>query len=177
MVVTRVFPMKHRSVDPVQRLTAIVRGGLKPGWRRSDVKLLREYMRRVAQLEQKAQIHLSGLFFDPEELVKENVALLELERQSLEKVTRDIDHRFWRRLLQNYVLWASLVNRGNPAAVLEPDLFEPLIRMFERGAAFTLHHGEALFECGALPLQTWRSAALWQAIELSEDKLLQWDKQ
>jgi hypothetical protein len=57
-----------------------------------------------------------------------------------------------------------------------PDLFEPLMRMFERGAAFTLHHGEALFENYARPLQMWRSDALGPALEIDEDNLSRWDK-
>jgi hypothetical protein len=116
------------------------------------------------------------LFFDPVELPGADEAQMKQERQDLAKITKGIGHRLWARLLQNYVLRRTLVRARNSVAELEPDLFEPLMKMFERGAAFTLHHGEALFENHALPLQTWRSAALREPIEIEEDKLLQWDE-
>jgi hypothetical protein len=168
--------MNESSKDPIQRLTGVVRSGVKPGWRVSDAMLLNEYVRRLACLEQKVPIHVSGLFFDPVELPGANEEQLKQDRQDLSQITKGIGNRFWATLLQNYALWTVLVRAGNPIATLEPDLFEPLMRMFERGAAFTLHHGEALFENHAVPLQTWRNAASRQPIEIDEDKLLQWDK-
>ncbi len=168
--------MNTASTDPIQRIEKVVSNGLKLGRRRSDAMLLNEYMRRLSRLEQHTHIQVSGLFFDPLELSGASEVRLKQERLALATLTEAVGNRLWARLLQNYVLWTILVRQGNIVAAAEPDLFEPLMRMFERGSAFIQHHGEAQFEKHAVPLQTWRHSALRKPIEIDEDKLLQWDE-
>ena len=165
----------NSQLDPVRRIKAIVLKGLEPAQRRSDVMLLNEYLRRLARLEQESQISVSGPFFDPAELPNVRADHLQRQRRELAAVTGGIDRGIWTTLMENYSIWTDLVRDRHPVALLAPDLFKPLIRMFERGGTFSLHHAWAEFGCGGRPLTHWRQAALREPIEIEEESLSQWD--
>ena len=66
-----------------ERVMKIVTRGVALGERISDAILLREYLRRLSILEQRAGIQVSGVFFDPAELPEANVSELDVARQPL----------------------------------------------------------------------------------------------
>lgn len=166
--------MKTIRTQVIERLRAIANREIVIGRRQSSVILLREYMRRAASLESRAGVRLD-LFLSPEQLPHVDRIALSGIRESLRPITGQMKNVYAAKYLGDFALWSLLVDEGHPIARLEPELFEPLIKMIERGEIFRQHHGDAEFDCFATPMMNWRAEATKPPRDISDTALAEWD--
>ncbi|MEC0235048.1 hypothetical protein P4H71_11985 [Paenibacillus kribbensis] len=72
-----------------------------------------------------------------------------------------------------YLEWVSLVEEGKIISGEYQDIFEPLIKYFERGGTLRLDQGIYLdYGFGAFPIDNWRERySKLHAIDISDDNL------
>ncbi len=149
-------------IDEAAALAALERCR-KIEWRQDDTHadstfaLVSEYLRRAAVVAAALGGAAEWPFFDASALVTlpsvdSDTLLGPLEEKftefnvHLDKIpqgagTLRVDS-YGRSLCAWYIRWAALKNDLALAAQNLPDLYEPLIVMYERGGSFTRHHGE-----------------------------------
>lgn len=63
---------------------------------------------------------------------------------------KEIDFMLMKLLSIHYLRWCSLLDRGNLIALQFPDIYEPMIKLFERGGGqINTHHHELVGGFGA----------------------------
>lgn len=150
-------------VDPVDVKTTV-----------ADVLLIFEYFRRVAALAEDCPDWADGPFFDPEAVAQQGLRVDADLRRSLDQLgsRSDISNGRVRAISRDYVIWSGLADQGSFLARKHVNVFEPLLKLFERGHDFGFHHGELVLRGGqALPLGRWRASASRIALDMSDEAL------
>jgi hypothetical protein len=121
------------------------------------------YFLGVSEFYQKFGIDSASPFFSPTSLIaidgaKTAAAMAEVTKAA--ERSPPWESGFTRRLCESILEWNEGVDAGDRFASAYPDLFEPLLVMFEKGGDLGLHHGEVLIgRVAAIPLANWRSNA------------------
>jgi len=168
--------MYESFANAAEKIRVLCTLPVRLGWRISDGILLKEYVRRLARLEEDASVRVSSIFFNPEDLPRIDVAQLSSCREALRPLTVDLENAYVVKLLQNYVLWNVMGESGHWMVALQPDLFAPILKMVARGAVFMMHHGEAAFDGFSVPLLKWRELGQRQPFEIGDVALSVWDR-
>ncbi len=118
--------------------------------------LVREYLANVKRLADARGSWSGGPFFAPEELFgrglsAENQAILDDVLTWLTQPNADVA-----KACLDAVKWAGYADEGERLAVDHAGLFEPLLKLLERGIAFHVEQGEVLMKGASVPLGTWR---------------------
>lgn len=148
--------MSQSIDDTVSRVLALAPIDGRGDPSEPDVLLLRQYLGNVDALAGAVAAWNGGPFFDPRKVIGRDVT----PRHA--RIVNEVDGRLIRqdgyvkRQCIAAVLWAIYLDEGERLACEHEDLFEPLLRLFENGIGFTIHHGEILIGRFALPLSTWR---------------------
>jgi hypothetical protein len=148
--------MTPTSENIRRRIEGIVQRGARPGARPSDEVLFREYARRVALLEAMDGVDLVGLFLDPSELEGFDEAAWAAEAPPLAALLERLESGWARRSLLASAQWALLVRSRHPVAARDPALFEPLVRLVERGGTFRSRDGYVEVGGLSVPLNAWQ---------------------
>lgn len=120
-----------------------------------DVALAREYLRRVALMAKSLSGWTGGPFFDTAA-----IAEADLDLQTKSEIETAINaemqpNAYVRRLCVDYLKWQAYVEAGNLIACSYADIYEPLLKLFERGQSIGFHHGELIVGSFAIPLGRW----------------------
>lgn len=133
-----------------------------------DADLAREYLRRVALMAKSLPGWDGGPFFNTSEVTANDLdpqVITEIDAA----VTADTQpNGYVRRLCIDYIKWQAYVEVADPVACLYPDIFEPLLRLFERGQSFGIRHGELVVGSFAIPLTAWLESSEMPALDLDE---------
>jgi hypothetical protein len=145
------------SIHPAAaRVLAIPTLGGETPATREDGALVREYLRNVKRLADALGSWEGGPFFAPERLFGRGLGP---ERQ---RVVDDVvtwiaqPNADVTAICLASVRWAGYADEGEPLAVAHASLFDPLLRLFERGVELRIDRGAALIRGSALPLGAWR---------------------
>ncbi len=120
-----------------------------------EAQLVRDYLENVRRLARAAGGWSRGPFFAPEELFPRELApehrrILADVHTWLVQPNPDVA-----RICMDAVKWAGYADEGEALAVAHADLFEPLLRLFERGFGLHLRQGEAMLKGASVPLAGW----------------------
>lgn len=85
---------------------------------KSHVHLSKEYLRRVSNSIAKSQVSVDEL-----------------------QILKDIDNSYVRVIVTSYLELNALIDEGNQIAIHNRDLFEPAIKLYERGGLFFIRGG------------------------------------
>jgi hypothetical protein len=148
--------MSQSMEDTATRVLALapIDGSVDPS--EADVLLLRQYFGNVDALAKSVAVWKGGPFFDPRNVIGRDLS--PEHAQEVNDVAAKLVHQngYVKHLCVAAVVWAGYAVEGERLACEHDDLFEPLLRLFEKGIGFTIHHGEILIGRFALPLSTWR---------------------
>ncbi|OMF02797.1 hypothetical protein MHI48_30125 [Paenibacillus sp. FSL H7-0942] len=116
--------------------------------------LIKEYLRRVNQLlnEMDASIDQYPLFSFAKILGK---AIDEKVYRACSKLDT-LGKPYVKVICYGYLEVSELADQGVGEAIQYIDLYEPMIKLFERGESFTIRQGEMVVGDSAYPLKYWR---------------------
>jgi hypothetical protein len=128
--------------------------------------LATEYLRRVAVMAQSLPSWSGGPFFNPTTVTSSELGS-DIESEIRAVVSEDIEpNGYVRRLYLDYIKWQAYVEMGDPVACSHPDVYEPLIRLFEQGHPLGFHHGDLMVGAFAIPLTNWLRFAEKTSLDL-----------
>lgn len=124
----------------------------------SEAILVRDFFSRVSSLAKDVGEWNSGPFFDPEKLI--GISPDDNAKAAIDHLNSAGSQRnaYVKRICSDAIKWASYVSLGNSIAVNHPDVYEPLLLLFERQVDFGFHHGDLIIGDLSIPVGTWRSA-------------------
>jgi hypothetical protein len=145
--------------------------------RNSYSKLVWEYLRRISLLIQRNSIEIfSGYPF---------VSITsELGGNTIKNLVElcpylyDIRNTYTATVCEGYIEWAMLIDEGNPVALECKDLYEPLIKLFERGCINIGKHGGCIsIGASIMPIPALEFTASKEPIDISDKALDEYDSE
>ncbi|EPY11656.1 hypothetical protein SAMN04488689_107158 [Paenibacillus sp. cl6col] len=148
----------------------------KIAWGTSETKkksselLITEYLRRSALFLEGYSFE-SGPFFSPAKVVGSNLDLEDIIAGIFFESGRP--NLLCKTICLRYLEWVSLVEEGKIISDEYQDIYEPLIKYFERGGTLRLDQGIYLdYGFGAFPIDNWRERySKLHAIDISDVNL------
>ena len=117
----------------------------------SNGMLVREYLRRATLFIHSLSLKSNYPFFSAAEAIGKKPQINIIKSCSVLEI---LDNKLLRGWCECYLEWAALADEGELTALENQDLYEPLIKLFERGSGkFNIHHGELIIDNAAFPLQ------------------------
>lgn len=148
----------------------------KIAWGTSETKkksselLIAEYLRRSSLFLDGYSIE-SGPFFSPAKVLGSNLDLEDIITSIFSESGKP--NLLCKTICLRYLEWVSLVGEGKIINGEYQDIYEPLIKYFERGGTLRLDQGIYLdYGFGAFPIDNWRERySKLQAIDISDENL------
>jgi hypothetical protein len=165
--------MDKRYNEVVYRISRINWRNIGLVEKKSNVALAKEYIRRAALLVKTYSLNVKFPFYSAAQAIGKSQ---QIDIVGICPQLENLDNAFVKRFCECYLEWAFLTDTKEPAAIQFCDLYEPLIKLFERGGTIGLHHGEVVVGRYAFPLVHWSSLALEEPIDISDSGLEIWDK-
>ena len=167
--------MNQELVNACKRLNNVQFDRISMTNRESDMKLVIEYARRVAMLKSNnPNLQISHpLFFKAE-----TVFGIEIRQDVLEvcPVLKEIKNSYVKGVCLEYLKFAYLVGEAHPIAMGHKDLYDPLIKLYERNGLFGLHNGEIVTGgCGWAPGKLEYMMTI-EPIDISDVELDEYDR-
>jgi hypothetical protein len=164
-----VFKMENEMKNSIQRVRAIRSLVGSNEASAFDVALAREYLRRVALMAKSLAGWTGGPFFDTTAVAAADLDV-RIKSEIEAAVNAEIQpNAYVRRLCVDYLKWRAYVDAGNPTACAHANIYEPLMRLFERGHSIGLHHGELIVGSFAIPLGRWLELSEIPPADLDDD--------
>lgn len=123
----------------VKRLSEINWQNIRDDSKISNLILVKEYLRRAALFIRTCSINARLPYIDAAKSYGKN---LEIDLAKTCPQLDNISNTFFKQTCICCLKWAILADEGEPIAIQFHDLYEPLIKLFERGGLFRLHNGE-----------------------------------
>ncbi|MGG4221584.1 hypothetical protein ABEW32_25605 [Paenibacillus jamilae] len=145
-------------------------------WSTSELKkksselLITEYLRRSSLFLEINSIE-SGPFFSPAQVLGTNLDLEDVITSIFTEPGKP--NLLCKTICLRYLEWASLVKKGELIDGEYQDIYEPLIKYFERGGSLRIDQGIYLdYGYGAFPIDNWRERYIkLQAADISDENL------
>ncbi|WP_231574858.1 hypothetical protein [Paenibacillus sp. FSL R7-0273] len=153
----------------ITRISKIAWGTSKTK-RKSSELLIAEYLRRSSLFLEKYSIE-SGPFFSPSKVLDSNLDLEDVITGIFS--ASDKPNLLCKTICLRYLEWVSLVGEGKIINGDYQDIYEPIIKYFERGGTLRLDQGIYLdYGFGAFPIDNWRERySKLHAIDISDENL------
>ncbi|WP_237763045.1 hypothetical protein [Paenibacillus sp. A3] len=85
---------------------------------------------------------------------------------------KDINLTIIKAICFNYLEWCCLIDNGNPLAIKYHDIYEPIIKLFERGGGqISIHHSDLVGGFGAFPRSISASRGDMKEFDISDSAL------
>ncbi|QLG37700.1 hypothetical protein HW560_05995 [Paenibacillus sp. E222] len=146
--------MGHLLTKAIERLSFISFEDTENSSLESSHVLIKEYLRRVNQLlnEMDASIDQYPLFSFAKILGK---AIDEKVYRVCSKLDT-LGNPYVKVVCYGYLEVSELADQGVDEAIQYIDLYEPMIKLFERGGSFIIRQGEMVVGSSTYPLKYWR---------------------
>lgn len=120
---------------------------------KADSILIAEYYRRVGVFLQYLSIEVTSIYVGMDMLIGYKMDENEWDNFPEEFPNfREIDIMLMKLFSIHYLRWCSLLDNSNLIALQFPDIYEPIIKLFERGGGrISTHHHELVGGFGAFP--------------------------
>jgi len=120
----------------IKRISLINWGCLGEKQARSHVHLGKEYLRRATIFFQ----YYPGPCRYPFIIISNSITKSQVSVDELQ-ILKDIDSSYAREIATSYLELNALIDEGNQIAIDNKDLFEPAVKLYERGGYFFLRAG------------------------------------
>ena len=156
----------------LERLSTIQFENIDDEIKESHHVLIREYLRRV-------NVFLDNLEIDVDKypIISISKALGKSIDSNIFKICPKLDkinNLYIRAICYCYLEISQLADEGVDEAVDYIDLYEPMIKFFERGGTFWIRQGELIVGKSAYPLRYWRDLDVPRN-DISDDSLSEID--
>lgn len=140
----------------------------------ADAQLIAEYYRRVGVLLQELSIEGVGIWGGMAQVAKrDNSQLLDYEQlPSLCPNLGRVELLLIKLISFHYLNWCILLDNDDPVATRHKDIYEPMIRLFERGGGMiSTHHHELVGGFGAFSRSILASRGDMREFDISDAAL------
>ncbi|WFR63782.1 hypothetical protein P9222_05800 [Paenibacillus amylolyticus] len=146
--------MGHLLTTAIERLSSISFENTENSSLESSHVLVEEYLRRVNQLLNEMDISIDQypLFSFAKILGKD---IDEKVYRACSKLDT-IQNPYVKVICCGYLEVSELADQGVDEAIQYLDLYEPMLKLFERGWSFIIRQGEMVVGSSAYPLKYWR---------------------
>ncbi|MEK8019762.1 MAG: hypothetical protein VSS75_023050 [Candidatus Parabeggiatoa sp.] len=161
--------MKSHLKKARQRLTSVNWKTSERESRYSDFVLLKEYLRRIALLAEVLGDNSIQPILNPV-----NLTSLEISKDMFDEVVSEVGiagNAYVIAICKCYLMWNYLIDEKEVLAQQFPDIFDPLIKLFERGGRVALSRGEFVIGSCCLPLNNWRQRSNEPAKDITDSSL------
>lgn len=120
----------------IKRISAIDWSCIGNKQARSHVHLSKEYLRRASMFFQ----YYPGPCRYPFIIISNSITKSQVSVDELQ-ILKEIDNSYVREIVTSYIELNALIDEGNQIATDNKDLFEPAIKLYERGGLFFIRGG------------------------------------
>ena len=120
----------------IKRISAIDWSCIGNKQARSHVHLSKEYLRRASIFFQ----YYPGPCRYPFIIITNSITKSQVSVDELQ-ILKEIDNRYVSEIVTSYIELNALIDEGNQIAIDNKDLFEPAIKLYERGGLFFIRGG------------------------------------
>ncbi|WP_145045388.1 hypothetical protein [Paenibacillus xylanexedens] len=149
----------------VKRISAINWSCIGNKQARSHVHLSKEYLRRSSIFLQ----YYPGACRYPFIIISNSITKTQANVDGL-KILQEIDNSYVRDIAKSYLELNALIDEGNQIAIDNKDLFEPAIKLYERGGHFFIRSGY-LNVAGATDLLSLANRVEREPLDISDETL------
>ena len=163
--------MEKQFEKAIERLKKINWENIGNDQRISNALLVQEYLRRAAVFAKTYSLDGMLIHLDAAQACGKDIQLdlIKLFSNSLL-----LNNTFYKMIVTFYLKWAILCDKEELAALKFCDLYEPLIKLFERGGTFRLHHGDIIVSNCAIPPASIEYWAGRKVNDISDNGLEKW---
>jgi len=139
----------------------------------ADSVLIAEYYRRVGVFLQSISKEATSVYIGMDMLIGHKVAEEAWDEFHAQfPQFKPLNHWLMKLLCMHYLRWCSLIDAGEEKALQFPDVYEPIIVLFEKGGGgISTHHGELVGGFGAFSRTIHSSRGDQAPYEISEEAL------
>ncbi|WP_245700002.1 hypothetical protein [Paenibacillus glacialis] len=141
----------------------------------ADATLIAEYYRRVGVLLQFMSKESVSIFTSMSKIINNEIENLDYDNMyticpNLEGINLSV----FKIICFNYFQWCTLLDVGDPIAIKFHDIYEPIIKLFERGGGqISIHHHELIGGFGAFTRTISASRGDKKELDISDQALKQ----
>ncbi|MDR0263216.1 MAG: hypothetical protein LBJ04_08310 [Sphingobacterium sp.] len=141
--VEQYFDLSHKRYDEVR----------SKGEYSADATLIAEYYRRVGVLLQSLNKDSASIYSLMSKIIDTDTNNLDYDTfLSICPIPQKINFLTIKIICFGYLEWCSLLDIGHSIALKYSDIYEPIIKLFERGGGqISIHHHELVGGFGAFP--------------------------
>jgi len=140
-------------------------GSVKEPW---NMALIKEYIRRVSVFVTTNSLKTPYPFLNAAKAIGRDIQLDIYECCPNLKI---IDNSLIIAMCTSYIQWAVLIDNKDDCATKFPDIYEPLIKLYEKSGSVNYRNGEILAGGYAFPLATPIYMAKHDPIDITEEGL------
>lgn len=150
--------MKHSLAKAIERLSAISFQINSSSLQNSHHTLICEYLRRV------------NVFLDKLNVSPDRYPLFSFAKMLGRKIDPDvyrscpqlntINNPYMKAICYSYLEVCDLIDQGVDDAIKYADLYDPMLKFYERGGSCTIRKGELVVGDAAYPLMYWRTLVI-----------------
>ncbi|NEN82592.1 hypothetical protein [Paenibacillus elgii] len=138
----------------------------------ADATLIAEYYRRVGVLLQFVNIEGVSILMGMSRLIHKEPFLDYDNLLTICPNLKEINLTIFKVICFNYLEWCCLIDKGNAIAIKYHDIYEPIIKLFERGGGqISIHHHELVGGFGAFPRSISASRGDMKEFDISDNAL------
>ncbi|WP_339178182.1 hypothetical protein MHB43_23300 [Paenibacillus sp. FSL H8-0317] len=149
----------------IKRIAAIDWGCIGNKQARSHVHLSKEYLRRASIFFQ----YYSGPCRYPFIIISNSITKSQVSVDELQ-ILKEIHNSYVREIVTSYLELNALIDEGNKIAIDNKDLFEPVIKLYERGGHFFIRAGY-LNVAGATDFLSLANRVKREPLDISDETL------
>lgn len=132
----------------------------------NDMMLLKEYIRRVALFADFLSLNIRNPIFNAASVIKNES---EINFDIVCQKIKNIESGVIRVICEYYIEWSDLIDKKDNIAVKFSDLYEPALKILERGGMFGIRQGDfVIYGGGTFPVSAWRELAKDATLDLSQ---------
>ncbi|MCK6076723.1 hypothetical protein [Paenibacillus silvae] len=150
--------MNHKLAKGIERLSAISVQSNTHSHQKSHHVLIKEYLRRV------------NVFLDKLNVFPDRYPLFSFAKLIGRKIDANVyracpeldtlNNSYMKAICYSYLEVCELIDQGVDDAIQYADLYDPMLKFFERGGSFTIRKGELVLGDAAYPLMYWRTLVI-----------------
>ncbi|WP_145047923.1 hypothetical protein [Paenibacillus xylanexedens] len=139
----------------------------------ADATLIAEYYRRVGVFLQHLSKEATGIYVGMDLLIGYRIPDDAWDNFVVDFPNfKDIDLSLIKLLSMHYLRWCALIDEKNGFALQYPDIYEPMITLFERGGGrISTHHHELVGGFGGFPKTIYATRGDMNPFDISESAL------
>lgn len=137
----------------------------------SHIQLVREYLRRASIFHN----NYPGKCLYPFLMISNSITSPKTNIEEIQ-ILYEVNNSYHRALVTSYLELNALIDEGNQVAIDNKDLFEPVIKLYERGGIFYRGEGGINVNGSSFPFTIWANLVEIEPVDITDATLDKMDE-